>query len=61
MRLYANGPAPKEVYFREIEAAGFTQVKAKPPLNLKENFLAVFQRRKLDTNSSDRTIEKRPR
>ena len=38
--------APKEVYFREIEAAGFTQVKAKSSLNLKENFFAVFQRRR---------------
>jgi ubiquinone/menaquinone biosynthesis C-methylase UbiE len=53
--------APKEVYFREIEAAGFTQVKAKLPLNLKENFFAVFHRRELGTNSSDRTIEERPR
>jgi ubiquinone/menaquinone biosynthesis C-methylase UbiE len=52
--------APKEVYFREIEAAGFTQSRAKPSLNLTENFFAVFQRRALNTNSSDRTIKARP-
>jgi ubiquinone/menaquinone biosynthesis C-methylase UbiE len=57
----ARARAPREVYFREIEAAGFSQVKATPSLNLKENFFAVFQRRDLDTNSSDRTIKGRPK
>ena len=37
--------APKEVYFREIEAAGFLPIDAKPSLELKENFFAAFQRR----------------
>ncbi len=34
--------APKEVYYREIEAAGFVPIDAKPPLDLKENFFAAF-------------------
>ena len=37
--------APKEIYFREIEAAGFLPIDAKPSLELKENFFAAFQRR----------------
>jgi ubiquinone/menaquinone biosynthesis C-methylase UbiE len=36
--------APKEVYFREIEAAGFVAMDAKPSLGLKENFFAAFRR-----------------
>jgi ubiquinone/menaquinone biosynthesis C-methylase UbiE len=37
--------APKEVYFREIEAAGFRLMNVKPSLGLSENFFAAFQRR----------------
>ena len=44
--------APKEVYFREIEAAGFVPIDAKPPLELKENFFAAFQSRQSDTQHS---------
>jgi ubiquinone/menaquinone biosynthesis C-methylase UbiE len=44
--------APREVYFREIEAAGFAPIDAKPPLELKENFFAAFQRRQSDTQHS---------
>ncbi len=44
--------APKEVYFREIEAAGFVPIDAKLPLELKDNFFAAFQRRQSDTQHS---------
>ena len=44
--------APKEVYFREIEAAGFVLIDAKPSLKLKDNFFAAFQRRESDTEHS---------
>jgi len=44
--------APKEVYCREIEAAGFVPIDAKPSLELKENFFAAFQRRQSDTQHS---------
>ncbi len=37
--------APKEVYFLEIQAAGFVPIDAKPPTAFKENFFAAFQRR----------------
>lgn len=36
--------APKETYFGEIKSAGFSQLAVRPSLNLKDNFLAVFQR-----------------
>ncbi len=36
--------APREVYFREIEAVGFGRVEAKSALDLKDNFFAVFRR-----------------
>lgn len=36
--------APKETYFGEIKAAGFSQLAVRPSLNLKDNFIAVFQR-----------------
>ena len=42
--------APKEVYFREIEAAGFTHLEAKHSVHLKDNFIAVFQRREPGTD-----------
>jgi ubiquinone/menaquinone biosynthesis C-methylase UbiE len=41
--------APKEVYFREIEAAGFVPINAKPSLVFKESFFAAFQRLQPDT------------
>ena len=44
--------APKEVYFREIEAAGFVPIDAKPLLELKDNFFAAFQRSQPDTQHS---------
>jgi ubiquinone/menaquinone biosynthesis C-methylase UbiE len=37
--------APKEVYFREIEAAGFERIEAKDAPALKDNFYAAFRRR----------------
>jgi ubiquinone/menaquinone biosynthesis C-methylase UbiE len=40
--------APKEVYFREIEAAGFAPAEAKPSLVLKDNFFAAFRRTEPD-------------
>jgi ubiquinone/menaquinone biosynthesis C-methylase UbiE len=49
--------APKEVYFKEIEAAGFTPVEANPSPVLKDNFYAVFQRTKTDTKSSGRAAK----
>lgn len=36
--------ASKDVYFREIEAAGFVPNDAKPALELKDNFFAAFTR-----------------
>jgi ubiquinone/menaquinone biosynthesis C-methylase UbiE len=42
VREHARGP--KEVYFREIETAGFRRVESKPPAGLKENFFAVFEK-----------------
>ena len=44
--------APKEVYFREIEAAGFVPIDAQPSLELKENFFAAFERRQSDPQRS---------
>jgi ubiquinone/menaquinone biosynthesis C-methylase UbiE len=37
--------APKDVYFREIEATGFTRVDVKGSPQLKDNFFAVFDRK----------------
>jgi|SRR5271157_2250154 len=49
--------APKETYFEEIKSAGFTQVEAKPSLELKDYFFAVFRRNDLDSQSSTRAVE----
>ena len=49
--------APKETYFEEIKSAGFTQVEAKPSLELKDNFFAVSRRNGLDSKSSTRAVE----
>ena len=43
--------APREVYFREIEAVGFGRVEAKHSLDLKDNFFAVFRRNDSDARS----------
>jgi SAM-dependent methyltransferase len=42
--------APKEVYFKEIQAAGFTPAETKPPVALKDNFFAIFRRAELEAN-----------
>jgi SAM-dependent methyltransferase len=44
--------APRGVYFREIEAAGFAPVESKPPFVPKDNFFAVFRRKEPDTTSA---------
>jgi len=36
--------AEKEVYYKELEAAGFTKLDVKSPPSLKENFFAAFQK-----------------
>ena len=43
--------APKEVYFQEIEAAGFGHVEANNSLGLKDNFFAVFRRTDQESKS----------
>jgi hypothetical protein len=43
--------------FEEIRSAGFTQVEAKPSLELKDNFFAVFLRNDLDSKSSTRAVK----
>ncbi len=43
--------APREVYFREIEAVGFGRVEAKSSLDLKDNFCKVFRRIDSDAGS----------
>jgi SAM-dependent methyltransferase len=50
--------APKGVYFKEIQAAGFVPVEAKPPLVLKDNFFAVFRRTGSDAGSSGGAAER---
>ena len=50
--------APKGVYFKEIQAAGFVPVEAKPPLVLKDNFFAVFRRTESDAGSSGGAAER---
>jgi len=49
--------APKEVYYREITAAGFEQVAAKSAPAIKDNFYAEFRRveRKPDRASDGKT------
>ena len=43
--------APKEVYFQEIEAAGFGHVETYNSLGLKDNFFAVFRRTDQESRS----------
>jgi ubiquinone/menaquinone biosynthesis C-methylase UbiE len=43
----AHARAPKEVYFREIEAAGFAAIAPARPVTLTENFFAAFERREV--------------
>ncbi len=50
--------APREVYFREIEAVGFGRVEAKFALDLKDNFLAVFRRNDPGAGSLHRAVKK---
>jgi ubiquinone/menaquinone biosynthesis C-methylase UbiE len=49
---------PKEVYFREIEAAGFASTGAKPPFVLQDSFFAVFRRIESGAQSSGRADER---
>jgi SAM-dependent methyltransferase len=43
--------APKEVYFREIQAAGFAPPEVKP-LGLKDNFFAAFRRTEIEPDAA---------
>jgi hypothetical protein len=47
-----RGDGPGFTRIREIEAAGFVPIDAKPSLELKENFFAAFQSRQSDTQHS---------
>ena len=42
--LKQRSRAPKEVYFREIEAAGFEPIETKDAPTVKDNFYAAFRR-----------------
>ena len=49
--------APKEVYFQEIEAAGFGHVETKDSLSLNDNFFAVFRRTEPRSKASGPAVE----
>lgn len=53
----ARARAPKEVYFREIEAAGFGRAEVKDTPGLKENFLAVFRRNGAEATSTGPAVK----
>ncbi len=50
VREHARGP--KEVYFREISAAGFRPLESKAQVGLKDNFFAVFERKEPEGSSA---------
>jgi ubiquinone/menaquinone biosynthesis C-methylase UbiE len=52
--------APKEVYFREIEAAGFRPIETKKSPAIKDNFYAEFRRVEKPPSAAKKSPNKQP-